>query len=188
MPPAFRVELVPHSREWAGMARREAARLAAALGAALSDVHHIGSTAIPGIQAKPIIDLIPVFASPAALDTAEPVMRGLGYECWGEYGIPGRRYCTLSDPATGRRQIQAHGFCRGSPEIARHLAFRDFLCAHPAKALEYERVKLRSRDLHPENTHDYTDAKGAWIKAIEDEALAFFGTPHGTADAGSKAR
>jgi GrpB-like predicted nucleotidyltransferase (UPF0157 family) len=64
------VELVPHRAEWTAMAQAEAERLKSALGTLLIAVHHIGSTAIPGIKAKPIVDLIPLVSDIAALDTA----------------------------------------------------------------------------------------------------------------------
>ncbi|HEV7283812.1 MAG TPA: GrpB family protein [Kaistia sp.] len=54
------------------------------------------------------------------------------------------------------------------------MAFRDFLRAHPAKAREYEAVKLRSRDQHPDNSHAYSDAKSAWIVATEADAISFY--------------
>jgi len=174
MPPPIPVELEPHSPDWLEAAAREAQRLAEALGPYLVAVHHIGSTAIPGIAAKPILDLIPEVRSLAGFDACQPVLLQLGYEWWGEYGMAGRRYATLTDGATGRRCIQLHVFATGSPHIERHLAFRDFLRAHPAKAREYEAVKLRSRDQHPDNSHAYSDAKSAWILTTEAEAISFY--------------
>src|SRR5262245_38422331 len=130
MPESIAVELVPHSSEWALQAQLERARLYQALEGNLVTVHHIGSTAVPCICAKPILDLLPVVQSLADLDLTQPVLESLGYQWWREYGIPGRRYCTLDDPVTGRRLIQLHCFQQGSPEIEKHLAFRDYLRSH----------------------------------------------------------
>jgi GrpB-like predicted nucleotidyltransferase (UPF0157 family) len=171
---AIPVELVPHSPHWAEMAAAETRALRAALGDVLVTVEHIGSTSIPGIMAKPIVDLIPIVTSVEALDGANPRVTALGYECLGEFGLPGRRYCRKNDPATGKRQFQLHCYAKGSPEIARHLAFRDYLRAHPAKAEEYEAEKIRAAALHPDNTLDYNAEKNDWIKATEIVALKWF--------------
>jgi GrpB-like predicted nucleotidyltransferase (UPF0157 family) len=167
------VELVPHSPLWAGMAASEARRLESALGDVLLTVHHIGSTSIPTIMAKPIVDMIPIVTNLAALDAAMPRIVALGYKALGEFGIPGRRYCHWTNPATGKRQFQLHCFEAGSPQIARHLAFRDYLRAHPDKAREYEAEKIRAAALHPDNTLDYNAEKNDWIKATEIAALAW---------------
>jgi GrpB-like predicted nucleotidyltransferase (UPF0157 family) len=138
MPAPIQVTLVQHDPSWASQAYREGERLKAAIGDAILAVHHIGSTAIPGIYAKPILDLIPVVRSLADLDTNQQAVEGLGYAWWGEYGLPGRRYCTLDNPQTGNRMVQLHCFAQGSQEITRHLAFRDHLRSHPVLAREYE--------------------------------------------------
>lgn len=98
--------------------------------------------AIPGIRAKPILDLIPVIVSLAELDKFQGRIKMLGYDWWDELGLPGRRYCTKSDPKTGHRTVQLHCNEDGSTEITRHLAFRDYLRAHPELAVEYEQVKM----------------------------------------------
>lgn len=177
MPPPIAVELVPHSAEWRPAAEAEARRLRDVLGENLLAVHHIGSTAIPGIHAKPIFDLLPVMRSVCELDQQQAAIENLGYEYWGEYGIHGRRYCTLTDAATGRRMIQLHCFVKGSSEIERHVAFRDYLRAHPAIAHEYDLEKQRCRTLHPHDSHAYSDEKAAWIEIRLAAALAWYRLP-----------
>jgi GrpB-like predicted nucleotidyltransferase (UPF0157 family) len=171
VPAPIAVELQPHDPTWAEDARNESARLADALGESLVTVHHIGSTAIPGIRAKPILDLIPVFASMSALDETRVLIESLGYAWWGEYGLPGRRYCTFDDLLTGRRKVQLHGYLIGSAEITRHIAFRDFLRARPDVARAYDAEKGRCRDMHPLDSHAYSDCKCNWIHRIQEEAL-----------------
>ncbi len=175
LPPPIPVELSPHDPRWAENARAESAALAIALGAILRVVHHIGSTAIPGIRAKPILDLLPIAASLPELDDRRAAIEALGYQWWGEFGLPGRRYCTKSDPVTGRRLVQLHFYAAGSPEIARHLAFRDYLRARPEIAEAYDREKARCQRLHPDNSLTYNDCKSAWIRRIQAEALAVAG-------------
>ena len=171
--PAGPIELHPHSPEWATLAAREVGRLTAALGEQrLAAAHHIGSTAIPGIRAKPIVDLLAEVASLAALDAAADLVRGLGYDWRGEFGLPGRRFCTLDDAATGRRLVHLHCYAVGAPDVEPHLAFRDYLRAQPGLARAYEAQKLRCRALWPEDRRAYTAAKSAWIDAVVREALA----------------
>lgn len=170
MPAPIVVELCPHSPQWAVIAREESRRLMAAVGPSLLGVHHIGSTAIPGIGAKPVIDLLPVVRL-AAFDTRRAAVEELGYQWWDEYGLPGRRYCTWDDPATGRRTFQLHCFAEGDFQIKRHLAFRDYLRALPDEAAAYEREKIRCRDLFPDNSHAYSDAKAGWIESRLVQAL-----------------
>jgi GrpB-like predicted nucleotidyltransferase (UPF0157 family) len=175
-PETIAVELVPPSPEWMKIAAAEAARLKAVLCDALVAVHHIGSTSIPGIMAKPIVDLIPIVTDLASLDAKENEIRALGYRWMGEFGLEGRRYCTLTDPATGKRKAQLHCYADGNPGVPRHLAFRDYLRAHPAIAKEYEVDKIRAAKLQPNDVMAYNGEKDAWIKRVEKDALAWFAT------------
>ena len=92
----------------------------------------------------------------------------------GEYGIPGRRYFRKDD-ADCNRTHQIHAFQTGSPQIERHLAFRDYLRSHPAEAEEYDRLKAHCRDRHPSDHLDYGECKSSWIQRVESEALRAFG-------------
>jgi len=96
-----------------------------------------------------------------------------GYAWNGEYGLTDRRYCTRDDLATGRRLVQAHFYADGDPSIERHLAFRDYLNAHPAIAQGYAADEQRCRALHPDNSHHYSRCKYAWIEPVEAAALAW---------------
>jgi GrpB-like predicted nucleotidyltransferase (UPF0157 family) len=166
------VELVSPVTAWAETARAESARLSSAIGPTLITIHHIGSTSIPGIKAKPTVDLLPLVASLEALDEREAQVKALGYDWMGEFGLPGRRFLRLS--RDGKRLFNVHCYEDGNPEITRHLAFRDYLRAHPETAKEYETEKVRAAALHPDDVLAYNDAKNDWIKRTEQQALAWY--------------
>lgn len=168
----FPVVLAGYNPEWRRLAADYAGKLAT-LGPLLVAVHHIGSTSVPGLAAKPIIDLMPVVAELEAFDALQTPVEALGFMWHGEYGISGRRYCTCSN-VDGRRVAQLHVFAQGSPHIVRHLAFRDYLRKHSAVAAAYEAEKRRARDMHPGDSHAYTDAKADWIRQTEVKALAWY--------------
>jgi GrpB-like predicted nucleotidyltransferase (UPF0157 family) len=136
----------------------------------LVTVHHIGSTSVPGLAAKPIIDLMPLVAGLAELDRLRGRVEALGYMWHGELGIPGRRYCTLDDQG-GVRTVQLHFFRVSSPHVDRHIAFRNYLRAHLEVAGAYEAEKRRAQSLYPDNSRAYGDEKAAWVHETEAKAL-----------------
>ncbi|MFV0332448.1 MAG: GrpB family protein [Tropicimonas sp.] len=171
----MKIEITAHDPAWAEMARAEAERWQRALGATLSRVHHVGSTAVEGLSARPVIDLIPVIAPGTDPDSLRPLVHGLGYEWLGEHGLPRRRYCRRSSATTGRRLFQAHCWSEGDSEITRHLAFRDALRADPLLRGAYEQRKRHCASLHLHDPAGYGACKAAWIDSVEARALASLG-------------
>jgi GrpB-like predicted nucleotidyltransferase (UPF0157 family) len=166
------VTVVAHDPSWAHKFEREAEVVRTALGAAASTVRHIGSTAIPGIYAKPIIDMLVEVTSLEAADKATPALVAQGCESMGEFGLPGRRYFRKND-AAGVRDYQIHAYAVDSPELERHLAFRDYLRSHSDAAEEYSQLKCRLARQYPSDIEAYTDGKDPFIKATEEVALAW---------------
>jgi len=165
------VEVVQHSRGWAAEFKAEADRLAAALGDEVVAAHHVGSTAIPGMSAKPIIDILLEVRDVERLDGFHSEMAGLGYEARGEFGIPRRRFFVRS---TGhRRTHHVHAFATGSPGLERHLAFRDYMISHPKEAEAYGRLKESLAKEFPTDIEGYMNGKDAFIKEMEEKALAW---------------
>src|SRR5919112_3572482 len=99
-----RVEVVPHDPRWRDAFEAEAKRVAAALGENVVAVHHVGSTAIPNIYAKPVVDLLVEVRDITEVEGRSSAMQSLGYEVMGEYGIPGRRYFRKDD----RQGVRTH--------------------------------------------------------------------------------
>lgn len=167
-----RVYLVPYDPAWARDFARESSAVAAAMGHLLVAIHHIGSTAIPGIRAKPVIDMLAVVSDISLLDGKAAQLEELGYEVMGELGIPGRRYFRKDNPE-GIRTHQIHAFQVGSPQIARHLVFRDFMRAHRERAEQYDALKHRLAELHPDDVARYTDGKDDFIKEMDARGAAW---------------
>jgi GrpB-like predicted nucleotidyltransferase (UPF0157 family) len=164
-----KVEVVPHNPQWRDAFEAEARHIAAALGENAAAIHHIGSTAIPNIYAKPIIDMLVEVRDITLLDGQSSAVESLGYEVMGEFGIPGRRYFRKDTPE-GIRTHQIHAFEAGSAEGERHLAFRDYMIAHPRDALMYSELKRKLAEAHPLSIDGYMDGKDAFIKEIDRRA------------------
>ena len=165
------VVLAPHDPHWAVRAGALIEALLAAAPGVFVAVHHIGSTAVPGLMAKPVIDLLGEAESLARIEAARPVLEGLGYRRRGENGVTGRRYFTRDDPVTGARGVHLHVHAAGDPMIAWHLAFRDRLRAEPATAEAYAREKSRCAALHPDDSGAYAACKKAWTDGVAAEAV-----------------
>jgi GrpB-like predicted nucleotidyltransferase (UPF0157 family) len=178
MAPPIPVHLVRYNPEWPGLAARLSEDLAV-FKPLLTVVHHIGSTSVPGMTAKPVIDLMPLFSDLATLDARKGDLEALGYVWHGEFGVEGRRFCTRDDEH-GVRVAQLHGYHEDSPHARRQLAFRDYLRAFPEVAAAYEAEKFRARDMFPDNSVDYSREKGAFIRDAEAKALQWI-----TGDEGS---
>lgn len=163
------VEVVPHDPRWRDAFEREAKRVAAALSGNVVAVHHIGSTAIPHIYAKPVVDMLVEVKDITDVDGQSSAMQSLGYEVMGEYGIPGRRYFRKDNQA-GFRTHHVHAFEAGSAQIERHLAFRDYMIAHPEDAREYSDLKRELAQEHPQSMDAYMDGKDGFIKEIDRKA------------------
>lgn len=167
-PEQRKVILVPYDPTWRKLAQQEAERLKDALSIDVLEVHHIGSTAIPGIKAKPILDFVLVVRNLEELDRHTDEMESLGYVAKGERGIPGRRFFTKD--TNGTRSHHVHVFQENNSEIERHLIFRDYLLVHDDDAKEYEKLKEKLAARFPNRSGDYTEAKSDFIYKIVEKA------------------
>jgi len=162
------VELVPHNPEWSQLADEEAKRILEQLSIPVIGVYHIGSTSIPGIKAKPILDFVIEVEKLDDIIQSTEMLGELGYISRGEYGIPGRQFFTKD--TDGERSHHLHIFQQGHPDIERHLVFRDFLRANPEAAHEYEIIKEKLAKRFPKESGSYTEAKSDFILSLDEVA------------------
>jgi len=168
--PNAKIVLADPDPEWAYAFTREAERIRPAFGALLVALHHIGSTAVPGLRAKPVIDMLAVVSDVHVLDARTELFVALGYEVMGEFGLPGRRYFRRDDPH-GIRMNQVHAYAaESSREIQRHLDFRDYMREHPESARAYANLKQLLADECHGDMVCYSDGKTAFIREIEQRA------------------
>jgi GrpB-like predicted nucleotidyltransferase (UPF0157 family) len=164
-----KVEVVPHDSKWREAFEVESKSVADALGKNVVAVHHIGSTAIPSIYAKPIIDLLVEVKDIIKVDGKSSAMESLGYEVMGEFGIPGRRFFR-KDNQESVRTHNIHTFEIASAQVERHLAFRDYMLAHPEDAQTYSKLKRKLAGKYPQNIDKYMDGKDGLIKEMDKKA------------------
>ncbi|MEO0828871.1 MAG: GrpB family protein [Pseudomonadota bacterium] len=162
--------LSAYDENWPDRADALAAELGRLLGDCLLVCHHIGSTSVPGLSAKPIIDLIPVVTDLGALASCRPALEAARFEWLSAFGLPRRRYIRRDD-ASGAREVQCHAYAQGDPEIERHLAFRDLLRRDASARAEYSAVKERCARTSKDGAA-YCDCKDETVKRLESRALA----------------
>ena len=160
------VEVVDYDESWRDAFERVRQDLELALGSAALAVHHIGSTSVPGMRAKPVIDVLVEVSELELIEQRMPAFAALGYQARGDYGIPGRLYFSRS--ATGDRlPVHVHAYRRGDPQVARHLSFRDSLREHPEMAREYSELKTSLAAAHAHDRDAYQAGKADFIAAVE---------------------
>lgn len=163
------VEIVPYDPAWPALFAEEAAHLRALLPAELiGRIEHFGSTAVPGLAAKPIIDmLVEVRSMEDVAQRIAPLLQAEAYEFFWrapEHGLPGMDYAWfIRRDAAGRRTHHIHFLEAGSSEWER-LLFRDYLRAHPEAARAYGALKLRIAAEHPDDRVAYARAKTRFVR------------------------
>lgn len=166
--PQRKIEVVPYDPIWVKLFEEEAARISEAIPEGLIAVHHIGSTSVPGLAAKPIIDILLEVSNLTLLDGFDSNMESIGYTVKGEFGIPGRRFYLkgLID-----RTHHIHAFEQGSVGVHRHLAVRDYLRTYPEQAAEYGGLKSEIAKQFEHDNDRYCNAKHDFVQALEQRAL-----------------
>jgi GrpB-like predicted nucleotidyltransferase (UPF0157 family) len=162
------VHLVLHRAEWASEALREISRIASALSPSAADVEHIGSTAVPGLAAKPVIDLMIGAQEYAPVASLKSTLARLGYEPLGEAGVPGRAYFRLRRVSS----FNLHLVHKGGEHWRNNIALRDYLRMSPGARLQYAQAKTAALSSGASTLASYSAAKAAVVAALLDQALA----------------
>lgn len=160
------VEVVAYQAEWAHMFEIEKKLIKKALGDNCIAIHHIGSTAVPELHAKPIIDILPVVKDILQVDRCNSEMIGLGYDAKSEYGILFRRFFQKGN---NKRTHHVHVFEEDSPEIERHLKFRDWMRTHKTDRDAYGLLKIELALKYPNDMMNYCLGKDAFIADIDNK-------------------
>jgi GrpB-like predicted nucleotidyltransferase (UPF0157 family) len=162
------IVLAPYDPAWPSQFAAARAEILSVCNGLVIEVHHIGSTSIPGIAAKPIVDMMPVvrhFEDGAACVGG---LQELGYEYRGEYGIAGRHYLVRGVP----RSHQIHMYAADHWEVERHLLFRDYLRMHADKRDAYERLKRELAARFGDDRQAYAAAKTPFCDRVVHLARA----------------
>jgi GrpB-like predicted nucleotidyltransferase (UPF0157 family) len=162
------IQLIEYSTEWPALFVREAERVRATLGARVLRLEHVGSTSVPGLAAKPIIDMILVVADSADESAYVPAMESAGYVLhirepeWHQHRL-------FKGPDTN---INLHVYSFGCPEIDKMLMFRDWLRSNDADRDLYERTKRALAQQTWKYVQNYADAKTSVVEDIIARARA----------------
>ena len=172
------IEVVEYDPAWIAAFEKEAAILNAVFKQRIVEVHHIGSTAVPGLDAKPIIDILIVLDHTDDINSFDRAMEDVGYRVRGECldapipGTAGRFYFTKE--TNGVRSHHVHVYAKGHWEIFDKLAFRDYLRAHRNKAAAYAELKRCIAAQYRFDNLGYMRAKDGFVKSTLHEARRWY--------------
>lgn len=166
------IEVVDYDPSWKKTFETERVMLHQAIGSNAVKIEHIGSTSVVGLAAKPVIDILIEVNSLDELDVAHKNIEALGYLVKGENGITGRRYFQKGG---NQRSHHVHAFQTNDLHICRHIAFKEYLIAHPKIALEYSDIKKAAAANSNNNINVYMALKNDFIQRHEKIAVEWFG-------------
>ncbi len=180
--PRNKAIVVPYDPDWPVLFEEERRRIVEAVGHIVAGVHHVGSTSIPGIYAKPILDIAVLLREFEEGERCIEPMENIGYVHKGlDDDIPGDRHFVKGHPPQGNcssgeviRTHVLHMYTLDSPIRRNHFAFRDYLIAHPEVADEYARLKLILADKHPKDRESYRAGKDSFIEGMLAKAAEEF--------------
>jgi GrpB-like predicted nucleotidyltransferase (UPF0157 family) len=165
------IVVVDYDADWPARFDAQAAVLDPLLATWLIEpVHHVGSTSVPGLSAKPVIDILGPVASLSGSEECIEVLRGAGWFYTPYLSDTMHWFCY---PSPWQREFHLHLVVHGSTWYRQELAFRDYLRAHPQAAQEYEQLKLGLAKRHPNDREAYTEGKAEMVLRISADAIAW---------------
>ncbi len=162
------VQIAEYDPAWPVLFERERGLIEAALADLVAAIEHVGSTAVPGLGAKPVIDIMIGVRNLADGEKCVRPLEELGYEYRGEAGIPGRLY--FRRLTGGRRSHQIHMVEHGGDFWRRHRLFRDYLREHREEAKAYHELKVRLAERFGTDRLGYNEAKTEFIELVMTKA------------------
>ncbi|MCE7742718.1 MAG: GrpB family protein [Candidatus Heimdallarchaeota archaeon] len=163
------VELKPYNPKWKDLFAQESKVIASAISDFLVDIQHMGSTAIPDIVAKPIIDIALAINSLENIEKIIAPLEKIGFIYRGEQGIPDRHLFVKGGEEL--RTHHLHVMFNEHYEWKKHMAFRDYLLANPEEAREYSELKKKLKQEYKDDRVAYTDSKTEFINGILEKAM-----------------
>ena len=158
------VIIVDYDPQWPVLYEEERERIVAAIGNVIDDIQHIGSTAVPGLSAKPIIDILVIVSSLEQVEQSVKPLEKLGYEYMGDSGIPGRHIFIKREQ--GMRAFHLHMSQADHYTATQAIVFRDYLRLHPQEAQGYGELKKELADQYGADRNGYTNGKTTFIEAM----------------------
>ncbi len=156
------VRLVEYDPRWATLFLEESRRLRQVLQSLGVTLEHVGSTAVAGLAAKPVLDMLAGYEDPTSLPACVEAVSAAGYLHRGEQGIPGREFFRRGEP----RAYHLHLTLRGGPFWTEHLSFRDALRADAAVRAGYDRLKRELAARFPHDREAYIEGKGPFVREV----------------------
>lgn len=170
--------LVPYDPSWPLEFDKLNTELSPIFGDNLISFNHFGSTSIPGMIAKPTIDVCVEVKNLEEVKSMRSKFEALGYESWGDYVGTGEEYFTLND-SKGNRKYNVHTLQTGNQFIQHYIAFRDYLRTHPEKVAEYITIKEKLREeFGLEDYNSYNLTKAEKMEALKNEAKEWYKKKH----------
>ncbi len=161
------VIIVDYDPNWPQMYEQEKARIQDAIGEYLIDIQHVGSTSIPGLSAKPIIDIMPIIRDIALIPYCVQPLESLDYAYFGENGISGRHYFRKPADITSQpHTYHLHIVDKGHDQWAMMLLFREYMLLHPESVQQYDVLKRKLATKYDSDRVGYTNAKEPFVRSI----------------------